>query len=175
MSLQAKLDKLKNNPALYTGLSAELVDLLSEIVSSSGAIESVTGTAVDVTDPANPVINNPYKRYFFKLKGNGFYFHTVLDNTIPGDIYYSKVSTGLFRLTSSVDAFTANKTTISGLLNCWVPFVDEGFDKKWMYATVDSTSIVQFSFHADNAGMPGVNVDPVFPSGGLNLEVRVYN
>jgi len=145
-------EKIKQAPKEWLNLDNLIIKLISE---------------------NTPVIVDPYKSYDFGLKGNTFYFPTVFRNTINDDIVYSKVSPGIFTLTSPSNSFTANKTMVIPLSGYFVPFVDEGLNKLLLTITY-STSQINITFYNDIDGLPGTVVDPVIPNYGITLEIRVY-
>ena len=72
------------------------------------------------------------------------------------------------------NCFIANKTMILPLTGKYISFADEAFNNLFM-SIGSTTGQVSIAFYANVAGSPGAFVDPVMPTEGITLEIRVYN
>ena len=117
------LDNLYDRKSRSEVLLDITLDNLELIGGGSGAgIESVSGDFVDNTDPLNPILNDPrpYKVYTALLTqtGTSAPVATVLENTLGGEVVWTRDGSGYYIATSS-GLFTENKTgffsKVSGL------------------------------------------------------------
>lgn len=128
-------------------------------------VESVTGDAVDISDPLNPIINKPYKSIVCLLNQTGVAAPTafVLQNDFTNGFVFVRDSVGIYRIknaTSSV-LFTENKTLF--LANSGGSTYDDCFIvSKW----ISDAEI--FIYNYGNGG--GLQDDFT----NMSLEIRVY-
>ena len=98
----------------------DLYNKLKNLPSGGGGVQTISGDFVDNTDPLNPILNDPrpYKVYTALLtqSGTDAPVATVLENTLGGDIVWSRNSVGIYTATL-LGAFIDNKTTIQIIAN----------------------------------------------------------
>jgi hypothetical protein len=128
-------------------------------------VESVTGDAVDITDPLNPIINKPYKSVVCLINQTGIADPTgfVLQNDFGTTTFgFARDNVGIYKITSSDDpTFTNNKTVVFGTSGGSV------YDDCFIIAYRVDDSVVLFNNYGNGGGLQDVFTN-------LSLEIRVY-
>ena len=146
----------------------DLYNKLKNLPSGGGGVQTISGNFVDNTDPLNPILNDPrpYKVYTALLSQSGTDAPVaiVLENTLGGEIVWSRDTIGQYEASSSI-TFTQN--TIGYVYNVSTDAID----------TAAPTGVVRLGAGnkillttADGEG--NKEDDLLFYS---SIEIRVYN